>query len=100
MKSTQITTTICAVIQELDLQIRHQSGRKVTVADRRELDTDGVLANLQPGGDTVTESDLPLSQRRYEDLATIIEYLETGVQTKGGSDSSPLKVEDETVLCE
>ena len=78
-------------IQELDLQIRHRSGRSNANADalsRSPLptgenssmdDTDGVLANLQPGGDTVTESDLPSSQRRDEDLATIIEYLQKGV---------------------
>lgn len=77
-------------IQELDLKIRHRSGRSNANADalsRSPLPagedacvgkTDGVLAALEPG-ETTDQCDLPTSQRRDEELAVIIEYLETGI---------------------
>jgi hypothetical protein len=42
-------------------------------------DTEGVLATLQPDEETEPEMDLPSIQRRDEDLAAIIEYLEIGI---------------------
>jgi hypothetical protein len=78
-------------IQELDLQIKHRAGRSNANADalsRSPLpagensnmgDTEGVLATLQPEEETEPEMDLPSIQRRDEDLAAIIEYLETGI---------------------
>ena len=42
-------------------------------------DTEGVFATLQPEEETEPEMDLPSIQQRDEDLATIIEYLETGI---------------------
>lgn len=78
------------VIQELDLKIRHRSGQNNGNADvlsRSPLptggdppvgETDGVLATLNPG-EECDHRDLPTRQRRDEDLAVIIRYLETGV---------------------
>ena len=78
-------------IQELDLQIKHRAGCSNANADalsRSPLpagensnmgDTEGVLATLQPEEETEPEMDLPSIQRRDEDLAAIIEYLETGI---------------------
>ena len=77
-------------IQELDLKIRHRSGRTNTNADalsRSPLpagedahvgETDGVLAALEPG-ETADQCDLPTIQRRDGELAVIIKYLETGI---------------------
>ena len=41
-------------------------------------ETDGVLAALEPG-ETTDQRDLPTSQRRDEELAVLIKYLETGI---------------------
>ena len=77
-------------IQELELKIRHRSGRNNGNADalsRTPLPTKenqpvgqtyGVLATLNPGEES-DQSDFSTRQRRDEDLAVIIEYLETGV---------------------
>ena len=77
-------------MQELDLKILHRSGRSNANADalsRSPLpvgedapvgETEGVLAALEPGG-TADQCDLPTIQRRDEELAVIIKYLETGI---------------------
>ena len=77
-------------IQELELKIRHRSGRSngnadalsrsplPTKEDQPVGQTDGVLATLNPGEES-DQSDFSTRQRRDEDLAVIIEYLETGV---------------------
>ena len=73
-------------IQELDLQIRHRSGRSnmnadalsrcplPTEGDSVVSETKGVIAAVEPH-----EVDLPMRQRRDKNMATIILYLETGV---------------------
>ena len=74
-------------IQELDLKIKHRSGRSNSNADalsRSPLpaeqdvsvsEADGVIATMEPGdcGDLLTR------QRDDPDLAAIITYLETGI---------------------
>ena len=77
-------------IQELDLKIKHRSGRSNSNADALsraplpsggdllEGETEGVIAALELKQDP-SRSDLPIRQREDPDLAAIITYLETGV---------------------
>jgi len=73
-------------IQELDIKIRHRSGRSNANADalsRAPLcskedssmgETEGVIANLG-----ATEDDLPTLQQQDPELAVILDYLENGL---------------------
>ena len=77
-------------IQELDLKIRHRSGRSNSNADALSRvplplgedlpagETDGVIAALEPGED-FNHGDLPTQQREDPDLADVIKYLATGI---------------------
>ena len=69
-------------IQDLDLHIRHRSGKRNDALSRCPLppnceqaasETDGVIATIE------TEADLAACQRQDKELAPVICYLETGL---------------------